>query len=127
MIISSIVGLTLLLALSIFQIFLIAGKPWGEFAWGGQHKVLPKKLRIGSITSIFLYIIFGIFLASKAGLITLIPSQAIVDVGMWIITGYLILGIFMNGISRSKKERFLMTPVALVLAIVFFFTALGGN
>jgi hypothetical protein len=37
-------------------------------------------------------------------------------VGAWVVAGFLSLGVVMNAISRSKPERFTMTPVALVLA-----------
>lgn len=116
-------GLLILLGLTIFQILLIIGKPLGEFAWGGQHKVLPKKLRIASAASIVLYAIFALFLASKAGIVDIITYKPLLNVGMWVFAGYFILGIFMNFISRNKKERALMTPVALLLAIVFVITA----
>lgn len=125
MIIAAYLGLVLLLALTIFQIFLIAGAPIGEYAWGGQHKALPKKLRVSSIFSIALYGIFAVFLASKAGIIELIPQGAFLDISMWVITGYFILGIFMNLISRSKKERLLMTPMALMLALSFLIVTMA--
>ena len=31
----------------------------------------------------------------------------------------------MNGISRSKPERLIMTPVALLLALLFLFISMG--
>jgi len=120
----AIIGLVVLLGLALFQLLLILGKPLGDFAWGGQHKVLPRKLRIASICSILLYIVFAIFLASKAGIVAIITQQPLLDIGMWIFTAYFILGIFVNLISRNKKERALMTPVALLLAIAFLITAL---
>lgn len=102
-----------------FQLLLISGKPYGEFAWGGQHTILPQRFRIASISSIVLYVVFGIFLVSKAGLVHIIPEGSFLTIAMWVFTSYLILGIFVNAISRSKKERIVMTPVALLLAIVF--------
>jgi surface polysaccharide O-acyltransferase-like enzyme len=118
-------GLLALFALSIFQLLLILGKPLGEFAWGGQHKILPKRLRVASATSIVLYLVFALFLASKAGIMEFMPNSQFIDIGMWVFTGYFILGVFMNAVSRNKKERALMTPVALLLAVVFLLTALG--
>ena len=118
-------GLLILLGLSVFQLLLIFGAPLGDFAWGGQHKVLPKKLRIASAFSIVLYIIFAIFLASKAGLVDLISNQQLLDIGMWVLVGYFTLGVFLNLISRNKKERMVMTPVAFVLAVVFFIVTTG--
>lgn len=116
-------GLLILFGLSVFQLSLILGKPFGEYAWGGQQRVLPKKLRIASVSSIVLYVVFGVFLASKAGITQLIPESSFLDTGMWVLTGYFALGVLMNGISRSKKERMVMTPIALLLAVIFFAVA----
>jgi hypothetical protein len=40
---------------------------------------------------------------------------------------YLLLGVAMNALSRSKPERWTMTPVALVLAGCAFVLASGGG
>ena len=120
----AILATTILAALTVFQLALIAKAPLGEYAWGGQHRVLPPKLRIASIASIVLYIIFAWFALAKSGVITS-PSGVMIDVTLWIFFGYFVVGIIMNTISRSKKERMVMTPVAVVLAIAFFFLALG--
>jgi hypothetical protein len=118
------IGLIILLGLTVFQILLITGKPLGDFAWGGQHKVLPRNLRIASVSSIVLYIVFAIFLASKVGIINIVPSSQLLDTMMWIFTAYFILGIPLNAISRNKKERNLMTPVVIALAILFLVVSL---
>jgi len=125
MIVFAILGLVILLSLTIFQILLILGKPFGEFAWGGQHKVLPKKLRVASATSIVLYAVFAIFLASKSGLVDIITLQPLLTIVMWVFTSYFFLGIVMNFASRSKKERAVMTPVATALAVVFLIVTLS--
>ncbi len=44
---------------------------------------------------------------------------------MWVLTGYFTLGIVLNGISRSKPERNVMTPVSLLLAVLCLIVALG--
>lgn len=114
----------ILAALAVFQIVLIAGAPIGRFAWGGQHRVLPTKLRIGSAVSIVLYALFAIVILQRADVIDLIPD-AVARVGIWILAAYFVLGIVMNGISRSKPERNLMTPVSLVLAVLCLLVALS--
>jgi hypothetical protein len=38
---------------------------------------------------------------------------------------YMLLGIGMNVISRSKPEQFIMTPVATILAVCFLIVALA--
>lgn len=113
----------LLLGLSVFQLLLIAGLPIANFAWGGAHRVLPKRLRVASVTSIALYAIFAVFILSRASVMEVIENDTVLTYGMWIFTGYFFLGVFMNAISRSKKERLLMTPIALVLAMLFLLVA----
>lgn len=111
--------------LAVFQVALVAGAPIGRFAWGGQHDVLPRKLRIGSIVSILLYALFGYTALAQAGLVPVLVNQSFTGVFMWVLTGYFTLGVVMNAISRSKPERYVMTPVALVLAILFLLLSLG--
>jgi ABC-type amino acid transport system permease subunit len=105
-----------LAALAVFQGLLIGGAPLGEYAWGGQHRVLPRRLRIGSLVSIALYAAFGMVALAKTGVVELFPGTPVVDVAMWVLAGYLTLGVPMNAISRSRKERLVMTPTALALA-----------
>ena len=116
MLLLAVVFCALLAALAVFQAALIGGAPLGEFAWGGQHRVLPRRLRIGSVVSIVLYAVFAVVALAKAGVLELFPGTPVVDVAMWVIAGYLVLGIPLNAISRSRKERFVMTPTVLVLA-----------
>jgi len=115
--IPSVIFTTVIVLLAVFQVLLIAGLPLGEFAWGGQHKVLPKKLRIGSISSIFIYVLFLAIFLSKTGGVNLIQDGLLLNVLFVIMTIYSGLGILMNFISRSKKERLVMTPVAFILFV----------
>ena len=121
----ALLGIIILAALSVFQLLLIVGRPLGDYAWGGQHKVLSKRLRIASVFSVVLYVVFSIFLASKAGLVNVIPDGSFLVVVMWVLTGYFVLGIIVNTISRNKKERMIMTPVAFLLAVIFLIVALN--
>ena len=84
--------------------------PLGRFAWGGQNEVLPASLRIGSVVSIALYAVFAVLILQAAGAVSLLPD-GFVAVAIWVLTGYLVLGIAMNAISRSRPERLVMTPV----------------
>lgn len=106
----------LLTALAVFQTCLIAGAPLGHYAWGGQHRVLPRRLRVGSGVSIALYGFFAVVALAKAGVVEVLPGTPIVGAAMWVVAVYLLLGIPLNLLSRSRKERWTMTPTALVLA-----------
>ena len=113
----------LLAALTAFQLVLILGAPLGRFAWGGQHEVLPRGLRVGSAVSIVIYVGFALLALAK---VQLVPSAAVVDTAMWVVAGYLLLGVALNAISRSKPERWTMTPLALLLAGCAFMLARGA-
>jgi hypothetical protein len=114
----------LLAALVVFQGALIAGAPLGRYAWGGQHNVLPTRLRMGSATSIALYVLFAYVALAKAGLAPPLVNQGFTDVFCWVLTAYLALGIVLNAISRSKAERLVMTPTVIVLTGLFLILAL---
>jgi hypothetical protein len=121
---AAVVALALLAALAVFQGLLAAGRPLGRFAWGGQHEVLPPGLRIGSVVSIALYAAFAVLLLQAAGVISPLPD-GVADVAIWVLTGYFVLGIAMNAISRSRPERLTMTPVVALLAGSCLVLALG--
>ena len=53
--IALVVALTLLAALAVLQILAVSGLPYGRFVWGGQHRVLPRGLRVGSAVSVLVY------------------------------------------------------------------------
>lgn len=118
-------ALSVVLALlAVFQLALIFGAPWGRFAWGGQHRVLPARLRIGSAISILLYGLIALIAWDRVGAIDLF-GEPFSEIAMWVIFAYFVLGIFMNAISRSKPERYTMVPVTIVLSALSFFIAMG--
>ena len=110
--------------LAVFQLALALGAPLGRFAWGGQHRVLPGRLRIGSLVSIVVYAIIAVLALDRVGLIDVVPD-VVSTVGMWVVFAYFVLGIPLNAISRSKPERYAMTPVVTILAVLSLLVALG--
>ncbi|MFE6964226.1 hypothetical protein ACFVAJ_03875 [Agromyces sp. NPDC057679] len=110
--------------LAVFQLALVFGAPIGRFAWGGQHEVLPARLRIGSAVSIVIYAVIAVLALDRAGLVDVVPD-AVSTVGMWVVFGYFVLGIALNAISRSRAERLTMAPTSAVLAVLSLLVALG--
>lgn len=115
----AILATLILLGLGVFQFLLILGKPLGEYAWGGQNKVLPTKLRIASATSILLYVIFALVILAWAVVINTSTSRAWLYTGMWILTVYFVAGVLLNLASRSKKERKVMVPITISLTALY--------
>jgi hypothetical protein len=115
----------ILAALAVFQAALIAGAPLGRFAWGGQHDVLPTRLRIGSATSIVLYVLIAYVGLARADLAPPLVSEGFSQITCWVLTGYFALGIVLNGISRSKPERLVMTPTVAILTALYLVLCLS--
>lgn len=110
--------------LAVFQVALAAGAPLGRFAWGGQHDVLPRRLRIGSAVSVLLYALFALVLLDRADVVDTM-LDGVSRVGAWVLAAYFLIGVLMNAISRSRPERFTMAPVSAVLCLASTVVALG--
>lgn len=120
-----VIALTVILALlAVFQAALAAGVPWGHFAWGGQHRVLPRNLRVGSVSSIVIYALIAFVAWERAGMSSLLPD-IVAQVAMWVVFAYFTIGIALNAFSRSTPERVTMTPIVFVLALLSLLVALG--
>ena len=119
-------NIVVLVEVTAFQIALISGAPWGEYAFGGQNKgVLPRNLRIGSAITSFLYLgIAGHYLA-QLGIFPKLLSPELNQVANWAIVGINTLALIMNTITPSKKERMIWAPIALVLLATSVAIALG--
>lgn len=115
----------ILIGLTIFQMLLIAGYPLGNYAWGGAHRILPRNLRIGSVSSIAIYAFIASIVLDCVGIIFIYENSFIGNSGIWILVVYFGLGIFLNGISRSKKERLVMTPIVTILFLLCLFIGLN--
>jgi hypothetical protein len=111
-------------SLVVFQALLVCGVPLGRFAWGGQHEVLPTRLRVGSLVSSVIYVLIGWILLARAGQDS--GGHAILGVATWVIAGFFLLGVAGNLASRSRSERVVMTPVALVLCLLTVSVAIQG-
>jgi hypothetical protein len=116
----------LLLGLGLFQVVLASGAPLGQFAWGGQNRVLPARLRAGSIASAALYAAFIVLVLDRAGVVTVLPNQ-VAETAMWALSGLLALGAVPNLMSSSKHERYLMAPLALVMSLLSLIVALSPD
>ena len=115
--VAAIVAVVVLGVVTIFQLALALGVPWGAAAWGGSHPgVLPGRLRVASaVVGLVVYPLIALLILATAGLINVdVPGSG--PTAMWILTGFFTLGTIANFASRSKVER-IWGPVNLVLAI----------
>ncbi|WP_400244024.1 hypothetical protein AB3U99_22545 [Niallia sp. JL1B1071] len=117
---SSIIVAIMFMSISFFQVLLSLGYPLGEYAMGGLHKVLPKKLRFVSIINAIILLFMSLVFLTHTDVLTVfhfLPTNILVCV----ITLYLGLNTLVNLLSQSKKERLIMTPlsgIAFLLCLV---------
>lgn len=109
----------------IFQLLLAAGLPLGRAAWGGSHRVLPVKLRVGSAASVLVLGGAAWAILARAGLVAPGPTGALVRGATWVYAALFALNTLGNLASRSPTERWIMAPVTVVLAGCFVWVAAG--
>ena len=119
----SILGAGLFGVIAIMTVLVACGLPLGEYTMGGQHKILPKKFRLAAVLSVAIQIFAMIIILQAGGLLPLWFSFKITKYICFFFAAYLSLNTIMNMISKSKKEKYVMTPISLVAGICFWITA----
>ena len=118
------VATALLGGLSLFQIGLALGAPWGAASWGGANRgVLPTGFRIASgFAGLVLYPFLALVILRSAGVFETewLPGDG--SVWMWVLAAFFGLGTLANVASRSPSERW-WSPVSGVVAVCCGFIA----
>ena len=115
-----IIGAVLLLLVVVMSIALILGVPLGEFTLGGRFKVFPAKLRFVLVTQWLLQVFFAIVLLQLGHVCPLWFSHKVTKIIGIFFAVYLSLNCLGNLFSKSKKERFVMTPLSAVTAFCYW-------
>jgi hypothetical protein len=113
--------------MALLQVSLTFGSPLGEYALGGQHKILPRKMRYLSTAYALLFIFIGTCYLQKGSIVNIGLNSSIVT--GFIIVNTLFLGYAIIGnsfLTKSKKEKYVMTPFSIIQfvlsCITLFFT-----
>ena len=110
-----------------FQLALAAGAPWGELTMGGPVRgQLPPRMRAIALGSAVLLAGFGAIVAARAQLA--FPRWRRTSRWLvWVVAAYSIVGVVLNALTPSPRERALWLPVAVVLAVCAVIVALGSR
>jgi hypothetical protein len=124
--IAVVISVVALAAVGLFQIGLALGAPMGEYAFGGQNPGrLPMRYRVASAISVLVYLgIAGHYLA-QIGVFETLLAPSLNSIANWALVGFNALGLIMNSISRSVKERKMWVPVLLLMLVCSLVIALG--
>lgn len=112
------------ISIAVFQVLLALGLPLGEFAMGGYYKVLPCKLRVVSTINAIILLFMGVVFLQHTNVINIfhvLPTNILV----WVITVFLGFNTIANLLSRSTKERYVMTPLSSIAFILCFMISLS--
>ncbi len=122
----AIIGAVSFLVVIVMSFLLICGVPLGEFTMGGELlDNVPKKIRIViSVSQLIVQLFFTVVVLQSGGIIPLWFSEKITKIICIVMAVYLSINTVMNLFSKSKKEKLVMTPIALISAICFWITAL---
>ena len=119
------IGAALLAVVIVMSILLICGLPLGEFSMGGRFgKVWPPKVRLIGVTQLLTQI-FALYIILAGG--TIVPyfiNLTVTRVICYVFAVFFLGNTFMNIISPSKKEKYVMTPMSLIAAVCFLITAI---
>ncbi len=119
----TIVAAVIFSAIAMMTLLVACGLPLGEFTMGGRHKILPPKFRMMAGIS-FVIQLFAVVIALQAGKhIPLWFSPGATKGFCIFFAAYMSLNAIMNLLSKSKKERYTMTPLALIAASCFWIAA----
>jgi hypothetical protein len=110
--------------LAIFQTMLAMGLPLGRAAFGGTQVILSARRRVLSSASALVFLAALYVILARAGLFGPLSKDSPLRVAIWIIVGIFALSALANAASRSRWERHLMAPVALVLTLACVTVAL---
>lgn len=121
----AIIGAIAFSVVIILSILILCGLPLGELTMGGQYKIFPKKLRLVLVIQLLLQIFFVIIILQLGGVVSLWFTARTTKIIGIVMAVFLSLNSVMNFISKSKKEKYIITPLSLIAAVCFWMTVLS--
>lgn len=120
----AIIGAGVFSIVIVLSFLIVCGFPLGELTMGGRYKIFPKKLRIVLVMQLIIQIFFVVIILQMGGLIPFWFSENATKIICIIMAVYLSFNTIMNFISKSKKEKYIMTPLSAISAVCFYIITL---
>ncbi len=112
-------------AVIFFQFGLALGLPWGEMAMGGKFSGrYPLRMRVAALVMIVVLTFVALIVLTRSRLV-LESYYDFSEYAIWGVVVFSALGVMVNLITPSKKERALWGPVAVILFICVIYVALS--
>ncbi|WP_080834523.1 hypothetical protein [Cohnella massiliensis] len=124
---AAVIGAVVFLVIFAIQILLALGLASGELTMGGYRKgILPKPFRLLSFLSACVILFFGLVVLQRAAIIPEWLNAKWSRGLLWFFTVYLGLNTIANSLSKSKKEKRIMTPLAGIAFLSCLIVAIFG-
>ena len=115
------------IAMACFQAALALGAPLGRAAWGGTDTRLPRRLRVASAFAAAVFLLATLVILRRSGFRFPPISFAFAKWGTFVLTALMALSGILNVASKSRWERFLWGPTAVILAVLCLVTSQSGS
>ena len=124
--ISAVFLVVMTLVVTVFQIALASGAPWGEYAYGGTKTgKLPTGFRINSVVSAFVMLAISGHYLAQLGVFEPVLDSAGNSVVNWVLVGFTGLAALANNATRSKKERMVWGIPTILMCLAALAVALN--
>ncbi len=119
------ISIALIAVVILFQLALAFGVPWGNLAMGGKYPgKFPPVMRVAALVQIVILTIIGVVISVRGGII--FPEWFfLADKIIWGVVVFNVIGLVANLATRSKWERIIWAPIAVVLLVCSLIVALS--
>jgi len=126
--IAAVAAAVLLVGISVFQVLLALGAPWGSAAYGGgaagPDGVLPSGLRVASAVAAVILGVAAWVILVRADLVPRGPlSPRLLHWAAWTIVAFMVLNTLSNLSSSSTVERWVLGGTTVVLVLLCGYVA----
>jgi hypothetical protein len=126
--IAAMAAAVLLVSISVFQVLLALGVPWGSAAYGGGSAgpdgVLPSGLRVASAIAAVILAVAAWVMLVRADLVRRGPLSArLLRWATWVIVAFMVLNTLSNLSSSNPVERWVLGGTTVVLAFLCGYVA----
>lgn len=113
--------------LTVFQLALAAGAPWGSLAMGGRFPGrFPPPMRVAALVQVPVYAALAAIVFARAG-VAFAYWFGFSATAIWVVVAISAVALVLNLITPSRNERRLWAPVAALMLAASLRVALEPN
>lgn len=112
------IGAVLLAGMALLHTLLNFGFPLGELVLGGQHKVIPSKLRYRNGIFVIIFVTVAVLYLEKAGILIFNIPVTFLNISISVFLLFLVGATTFNfAITKSVKEKWIVGPLTILIGL----------